>query len=153
MDRTATSCVEDSSDEGYPYCAADAGGGAVEAGTGTGTGSDIDDTAGYQPLWVRLACIALDFLTQTYDQIRIVPEIVLFERWICEPYLPDGTGYSHDVCRSPDIQYQLAQLRSGRAFFDGVASMKLPMNMMQLFKHFICWNPWWRGEGLIIIHL
>lgn len=96
---------------------------ADEAGTGTGTGTDIDETARYQPLWVRLACILLDFLTQTYDQIRIVPEIVLFERWICEPYLPNGIAYSHELCKSHDIQYQLAQLRSWRAFFDGVASM------------------------------
>jgi len=72
---------------------------------------------------VRLACILLDFLTQTYDQIRIVPEIVLFERWICTPYLPPNTGYSHELCKSHDIQYELAHLRSWKAFFDGVASM------------------------------
>lgn len=101
-------------------------GSAEEAGSETGSDM-INDmlaaAAGYQPLWVRLACIFLDFLTQTYDQIRIVPEIVLFERWLCEPYLPNGVGYSHELCKSDDIQYQLAQLRSGRAFFDGVASM------------------------------
>lgn len=87
--------------------------------------------AGYQPLWVRLACIFLDFLTQTYDQIRIVPEIVLFERWLCEPYLPNGVGYSHELCKGDDIQYQLAQLRSGRAFFDGVASMTTRLRVLQ----------------------
>lgn len=116
MDRTVTSFSDGSSDDRWTVNAD-----AEEAGSGTG--SDMDNMTGYQPLWVRLACIFLDFLTQTYDQIRIVPEIVLFERWICEPYLPDGVGYSHELCKNDDIQYQLAQLRSGRAFFDGVASM------------------------------
>lgn len=85
----------------------------------------------YQPLWVRLACILLDFLTQTYDQIRIVPEIVLFERWLCESYFP-GQGHSHELCRSPDIQYELARLRSWKAFFDGVAILltAVPMGLL-----------------------
>ncbi|CAN8096018.1 unnamed protein product [Discula destructiva] len=95
-------------------------------------GSDLEATGYYQPLWVRLACILLDFLTQTYDQIRIVPEIVLFERWICAPYLPDGVEYSHAMCSSHEIQYQLAQLRSGKALFDGVAILltAVPMGLL-----------------------
>lgn len=87
----------------------------------------------YQPLWVRLACILLDFLTQTYDQIRIVPEIVLFERWLCESYFPGQGHNSHDdLCRSPDIQYELARLRSWKAFFDGVAILltAVPMGLL-----------------------
>lgn len=85
----------------------------------------------YQPLWVRLACILLDFLTQTYDQIRIVPEIVLFERWLCESSFP-GQGHSHELCKSPDIQYELARLRSWKAFFDGVAILltAVPMGLL-----------------------
>lgn len=87
--------------------------------------------AGYQPLWVRLACIGLDFLTQTYDQIRIVPEIVLFEQYVCRShYAGDGGGHGslpegrmpHELCKNPDVQYQLARLRSYKALFDGIAS-------------------------------
>lgn len=112
----------------------------ASVGAGTGIGADMDDDvdvdvdeSGYQPLWVRLACILLDFLTQTYDQIRIVPEIVLFERWLCNSHFPPGEeglllldGGRDHLCRTPDIQYELAQLRSWKAFFDGVASMELP---------------------------
>lgn len=84
-----------------------------------------DDETGYQPLWVRLACILLDFLTQTYDQIRIVPEMVLFERWLCDSHFPGRlhAGQGYEMCRTPEIQYELARLRSWKAFFDGVASM------------------------------
>lgn len=136
MDRNAAnvnSCVEESSSSS-PDDRWTSNGSAEEAGSERG--SDIINdmlaaAAGYQPLWVRLACIFLDFLTQTYDQIRIVPEIVLFERWLCEPYLPTGVGYSHELCKSDDIQYQLAQLRSGRAFFDGVASMTTRLRVLQ----------------------
>lgn len=127
MDRNinANSCAEAQHSSDDRWTSGNSGG-AEEAGSEAG--SDISHdilAAGYQPLWVRLACIFLDFLTQTYDQIRIVPEIVLFERWLCEPHLPNGVGYSHELCKSDDIQYQLAQLRSGRAFFDGVASMTI----------------------------
>lgn len=101
-----------------------------------GQGADMDNDgagrAAYQPLWVRLACILLDFLTQTYDQIRIVPEIVLFERWVCTPHLAPDMSYPNAICKSHEVQYQLAQLRSWRAFFDGIASMgttfTLPMH-------------------------
>lgn len=98
--------------------------GALEAGVDD---YDYDDEeTGYQPLWVRLACILLDFLTQTYDQIRIVPEMVLFERWLCDARFPGQqhlhAGLGDDVCRTPEIQYELARLRSWKAFFDGVAS-------------------------------
>lgn len=75
----------------------------------------------YQPLWVRLACILLDFLTQTYDQIRIVPEIVLFERWLCRSHYP-GQDYGMQ-CKSHEMQVELARLRSWKALFDGAASM------------------------------
>lgn len=114
MDRTANLCVSQPSEATGWSSAEEAAGSEI---------NDFDEEAGYQPLWVRLACILLDFLTQTYDQIRIVPEIVLFERWICTPYLPEGIEYSHALCRSHDIQYELAKLRSWKAFFDGVASM------------------------------
>lgn len=145
MDRTKISGASDPIQSGVgPY-------GDDNTNTNTNTNSDNDDnlsfrssrtgdtsetssssalldpdgrTSAYQPLWVRLACILLDFLTQTYDQIRIVPEIVLFERWLCESYFP-GQGHSHELCRSPDLQYELARLRSWKAFFDGVASMSL----------------------------
>lgn len=92
------------------------------------------DTSGYQPLWVRLACILLDFLTQTYDQIRIVPEIVLFERWLCAAAFPGQvTPDNYDqLCRSPDVQYDLARLRSWKAFFDGLAILltAVPMGLL-----------------------
>lgn len=93
--------------------------------------SDSSRISAYQPLWVRLACIVLDFLTQTYDQIRIVPEIVLFERWLCDSYFP-GQGTNHDLCRRPDMQYELARLRSWKAFFDGVAILltAVPMGLL-----------------------
>jgi hypothetical protein len=99
-----------------------------ECDDGDGGGS-ASPSAGYQPLWVRLACIGLDFLTQTYDQIRIVPEIVLFEQYVCRSYqaggghgrLPDEM-IPHELCKSPDVQYQLARLRSYKALFDGIAS-------------------------------
>lgn len=95
-----------------------------------GAGAGIDES-GYQPLWVRLACILLDFLTQTYDQIRIVPEIVLFERWVCSAHFPEHAGPGHhELCRTPDIQYELARLRSWKAFFDGVASMGPKVNIL-----------------------
>lgn len=91
----------------------------LEAAAGI-TESDDGMGALYQPLWVRLACILLDFLTQTYDQIRIVPEIVLFERWLCSYHFPQG--YTHGMCKSHEIQVELARLRSWKALFDGVAS-------------------------------
>ncbi|KAK7715902.1 hypothetical protein SLS63_011241 [Diaporthe eres] len=112
------------------------------AAAGDGGGVDDNDDegagAGYQPLWVRLACIGLDFLTQTYDQIRLVPEIVLFEQYVCRSHyagggggghggsLPDGLPdgrIPHELCKNPDVQYQLARLRSWKALFDGIASM------------------------------
>ncbi|PSR73929.1 major facilitator superfamily domain-containing protein, partial [Coniella lustricola] len=116
----------------------------VEAASQDGSGDSQPEDAtmavhsAYQPLWVRLACILLDFLTQTYDQIRIVPEIVLFERWICNAYLPahggggGGGGHSVDVCQSPDAQYQLARLRSWKALFDGIAILltAVPMGLL-----------------------
>lgn len=110
------------------------------AAAGHGGGVDDDDSdegagAGYQPLWVRLACIGLDFLTQTYDQIRIVPEIVLFEQYVCRSHYAGGGGHGgyladglpdgripHELCKNPDVQYQLARLRSWKALFDGIAS-------------------------------
>lgn len=106
--------------------AAGDGGNSIDEGEGDEGG------AGYhQPLWVRLACIGLDFLTQTYDQIRIVPEIVLFEQYVCRSHfagdgvgghsLPDGR-IPHELCKNPDVQYQLARLRSWKALFDGIAS-------------------------------
>lgn len=116
MDRTANSCADQP-------CEVTGWASAAEEEAGSEINDFNSDDAGYQPLWVRLACILLDFLTQTYDQIRIVPEIVLFERWICAPHLPEGVEYSHALCKSHDIQYELAQLRSWKAFFDGVASM------------------------------
>lgn len=104
--------------------------GSVLAGDGDEDG-EVGAGAGYQPLWVRLACIGLDFLTQTYDQIRIVPEIVLFEQFVCRSHhagggagghaLPDGR-IPHELCKNPDVQYQLARLRSWKALFDGIAS-------------------------------
>ena len=111
-----------------------------EAGSSVAGDGDDDDEpggAGYQPLWVRLACIGLDFLTQTYDQIRIVPEIVLFEQYVCRSYhAGDGSGHApfpggripHELCKNPDVQYQLARLRSYKALFDGIAS-KLSCNL------------------------
>lgn len=110
---------------------------SAAAGDGGGVDDDNDNDndnegAGYQPLWVRLACIGLDFLTQTYDQIRIVPEIVLFEQYVCRShYAGDGGGghgslpegrIPHELCKNPDVQYQLARLRSWKALFDGIAS-------------------------------
>lgn len=110
---------------------------SAAAGDGGGDGDDDDDEdeqgagAGYQPLWVRLACIGLDFLTQTYDQIRIVPEIVLFEQYVCRFHYAGGVGghgslpggrVPHELCKNPDVQYQLARLRSWKALFDGIAS-------------------------------
>lgn len=104
--------------------------GSVLAGDGDEDG-EVGAGPGYQPLWVRLACIGLDFLTQTYDQIRIVPEIVLFEQFVCRSHhagggagghaLPDGR-IPHELCKNPDVQYQLARLRSWKALFDGIAS-------------------------------
>lgn len=131
MDRTVDTeadgpCLRRPSGDG-PDGPGEAGSVAVAvavAGAGAGAGAEADvDESGYQPLWVRLACILLDFLTQTYDQIRIVPEIVLFERWVCSSHLPEHAGQSHELCRTPDIQYELARLRSWKAFFDGLASM------------------------------
>lgn len=120
-----------------------AGGEETEGRSGAaGDGGDDGEGgagAGYQPLWVRLACIGLDFLTQTYDQIRIVPEIVLFEQYVCRSHyagdggagglhnLPDGR-IPHELCKNPDVQYQLARLRSWKALFDGIAS-KLTWNL------------------------
>ncbi|KAH8775216.1 major facilitator superfamily domain-containing protein [Diaporthe sp. PMI_573] len=116
-----------------------------EAGSVAGDGEEDDDDGGsdgYQPLWVRLACIGLDFLTQTYDQIRIVPEIVLFEQYVCRSYhdgaggggghgLPDGR-IPHQLCKNPDVQYQLARLRSWKALFDGLAILitAIPMGIL-----------------------
>lgn len=118
------------------------------AGDGGVDDDDDDDQggrAGYQPLWVRLACIGLDFLTQTYDQIRIVPEIVLFEQYVCRShYAGDGGGHGslpdgripHELCKNPDVQYQLARLRSWKALFDGIASK-------------LTWNLGWPSEGAV----
>lgn len=121
---------------------------SAAAGDGGVDDDDDDDQggrAGYQPLWVRLACIGLDFLTQTYDQIRIVPEIVLFEQYVCRSHyagdvgghgsLPDGR-IPHELCKNPDVQYQLARLRSWKALFDGIASK-------------LTWNPGWPSEGAV----
>lgn len=123
-----------------------------DGGVDDGDDGDDDDQggrAGYQPLWVRLACIGLDFLTQTYDQIRIVPEIVLFEQYVCRSHyagdgggaggghgplsLPAGGGIPHELCKNPDVQYQLARLRSWKALFDGIASKLI---------------TWWPGLAL-----
>ncbi len=80
----------------------------------------------YQPLWVRLACIAVDFLTQVFDQIRILPEIALFERAICRAfYAVDDPA--ERLCKAVAVQRQLAGLRSWRAFFDGLASQRTRM--------------------------
>lgn len=117
---------------------------STSAGNSSETSSLFSENSGgssrlsaYQPLWVRLACILLDFLTQTYDQIRIVPEIVLLERWLCASYFPgqapNSHNYSsHDLCRSPHVQYELARLRSWKAFFDGVAILltAVPMGLL-----------------------
>ncbi|KUI59808.1 hypothetical protein VP1G_06988 [Cytospora mali] len=94
----------------------------------------------YLPLWVRLACIGLDFLTQTYDQIRIVPEIALFEQYVCRAhyaqdggyYIPDGSIISPELCKVHDVQYQLARLRSWKALFDGIAILitAIPMGIL-----------------------
>ncbi|KAK7704419.1 hypothetical protein SLS64_008606 [Diaporthe eres] len=121
------------------------------AAAGDGGGVDDNDDegagAGYQPLWVRLACIGLDFLTQTYDQIRLVPEIVLFEQYVCRSHyagggggghggsLPDGLPdgrIPHELCKNPDVQYQLARLRSWKALFDGIAILvtAIPMGVL-----------------------
>ncbi|KAK2602902.1 hypothetical protein N8I77_009401 [Diaporthe amygdali] len=118
----------------------DAGRAGEESEVGSAVG-DVDDdpAAGYQPLWVRLACIGLDFLTQTYDQIRIVPEIALFEQYVCRAYyagdgehsFPDGR-IPHAMCKNPDVQYQLARLRSYKALFDGIAILvtAIPMGVL-----------------------
>lgn len=94
---------------------------------------DKDKDSGYQPLWVRLACIGLDFLTQTYDQIRIVPEIALFEQYVCRAHYGQDAGGNlisygaiylpPELCKTPRVQYQLARLRGWKALFDGIASM------------------------------
>ncbi|KAI3392834.1 hypothetical protein diail_5147 [Diaporthe ilicicola] len=120
-----------------------------------------DESAGYQPLWVRLACIGLDFLTQTYDQIRIVPEIALFEQFVCRShYAGDGGGHHlfpdgripHELCKNPDVQYQLARLRSWKALFDGIATLgeaiwmvtdNSPQSLSRLFP----WVSWLTGSG------
>ncbi|POS79233.1 hypothetical protein DHEL01_v202356 [Diaporthe helianthi] len=120
---------------------------AGDDGDGDGEAGCVVDgasAAGYQPLWVRLACIGLDFLTQTYDQIRIVPEIVLFEQFVCRSYhagagdadgglgsLPPGM-IPHELCKNPDVQYQLARLRSWKALFDGIAVLvtAIPMGIL-----------------------
>ncbi|KAF3771127.1 hypothetical protein M406DRAFT_105645 [Cryphonectria parasitica EP155] len=131
MDRTRDSFVDDAV-QCRPHTVVQ-NGGDIEGGGGC----DVEpDASGHQPLWVRLACILLDFLTQTYDQIRIVPEIVLFERWVCSSYAPahgeQVFGGLQDVCKSPDVQYQLARLRSWKAFFDGVAILltAVPMGLL-----------------------
>lgn len=99
---------------------------------------------GYQPLWVRLACIGLDFLTQTYDQIRIVPEIALFEQYVCRAYYAQDTGPHYisdglllppELCRVPDVQYQLARLRSWKALFDGMASTHMSTFLSPWFSY------------------
>jgi len=79
----------------------------------------------YQPLWVRLACILIDFFTQVYDQIRIVPEIALFLRSICSAYYGTPDPPAPPSCKILPVQRQLANLRSWKAFFDGVASRAL----------------------------
>lgn len=107
---------------------------ASEDGTGAGP---RDEGFTYLPFWVRLACIGLDFLTQTYDQIRIVPELALFEQYVCRAHYANepGSYYISDasigsmvlppeLCKTPDVQYQLARLRSWKAIFDGVTSME-----------------------------
>lgn len=92
------------------------------------------DAERYQPLWVRLACIGLDFLTQTYDQIRIVPEIVLFEQYVCRAHYAQDAGsiISPGLCKAHDVQYQLARLRSWKALFDGIAVLvtAIPMGIL-----------------------
>lgn len=95
---------------------------AREDALGAADGNDERFLA-YQPLWVRLACIGLDFLTQTYDQIRIVPEIVLFEQYVCRAHYAQDAGsiISPELCKVHDVQYQLARLRSWKALFDGIA--------------------------------
>lgn len=92
-----------------------------EDGMGAVDGSD--ERFAYQPLWVRLACIGLDFLTQTYDQVRIVPEIALFEQYVCRAHYGQDAIISHELCRDHHVQYQLARLRSWKALFDGITSM------------------------------
>ncbi len=83
----------------------------------------LGDHGLYQPLWVRLACIAIDFLTQVYDQIRIVPEMALFERALCRAYYA-ADDPPERLCKVDAVQQQLAGLRSWKAFFDGVASQR-----------------------------
>lgn len=124
MDRTSVNDAGGAAEDG-----AGRAGEESEVGSAVGDGDD-DPAAGYQPLWVRLACIGLDFLTQTYDQIRIVPEIALFEQYVCRAYYAGDGEHSfpngripHSMCKNPDVQYQLARLRSYKALFDGIASM------------------------------
>lgn len=127
MDRTGLSDPEAAADASLRHRPSALDSRPGSAASTTDAASDVDDESGYQPLWVRLACILLDFLTQTYDQIRIVPEIVLFERWLCGARFPELAGQlaGHELCRTPEVQYELARLRSWKAFFDGVASMPL----------------------------
>lgn len=110
------------------------------------------DAERYQPLWVRLACIGLDFLTQTYDQIRIVPEIVLFEQYVCRAHYAQDAGsiISPGLCKAHDVQYQLARLRSWKALFDGIAGrgMEDMTSPLRLFSLTTTWQsssrpfPW-----------
>ena len=84
----------------------------------------------YQPLWVRLSVIFINFLIELYDQIRIVPEIALFEHSICRSYysihdpsvIGPGGSIAEQLCKFKPIQSQLADFRGWKAFFDGIAS-------------------------------
>ncbi|ORY56601.1 major facilitator superfamily domain-containing protein [Pseudomassariella vexata] len=102
--------------------------------------TDSEDDGGYQPLWVKLACILVDFLTQMYDQVRIVPEIALFERSICLSYysahdpsvIGPGQLVPEFLCKIPPVQQKLAHLRGWKAFYDGLAVLltAIPMGIL-----------------------
>lgn len=85
----------------------------------------------YQPLWVRLAVILINFLIELYDQIRIVPEIALFEHSICRSYysnhnpsvISPGGSIPEHLCKIKPVQRRLASFRGYKALFDGIASM------------------------------
>lgn len=99
-----------------------------------GSSEDISDRQReYQPLWVRLAVIFINFLIELYDQIRIVPEIALFEHSICLSYysnhdpsvISPGGSIPEQLCKIQPVQRRLASFRGYKAFFDGIASMSI----------------------------
>jgi hypothetical protein len=79
---------------------------------------------------LKVGCLLLNFLTEMFDMIVIVPELALFERSLCNSYYASRWVGTADLrvhliapsCKIEPIQKELAILRGWKAFFDAVPS-------------------------------